>query len=155
MLFKECVLCSWRIKTLNVSIYHIHKKHTSSISTVSTPSTVYVRVTFSMLSTSVRDSLVSWSDATSSVNTNVSSSVVNGESALSPARYYSVLIWFWGSPVTERYRFLTSNHSVCTVLPMHANIPIFVRVGSSSTSKTWKSQYEPEGVCAIENPINE
>ena len=36
------------------------------------------------------------------------------------------------------------------VLPLHANIPIFIRVGSSSTSKSW-SPYDPKGVGMPEN----
>ena len=40
------------------------------------------------------------------------------------------------------------------VLPIDANISIFVRVGSSSTRKSWKSPYDPyEGVGATEHPI--
>ena len=37
------------------------------------------------------------------------------------------------------------------VLLIHANIPLFVRDGSSSTSKSWKPPYDPEGVGATEN----
>ena len=40
------------------------------------------------------------------------------------------------------------------VLTIHANISIFVRIGSSSTSKSLKSPYDPESVCLTENPIN-
>ena len=38
------------------------------------------------------------------------------------------------------------------VLPIHVNIPIFVFVGSSSTSKSCMSPYDPKGVGATENP---
>ena len=31
---------------------------------------------------------------------------------------------------------------------------IFINVGSSSISKSWKLPYDPEGVGATENPIN-
>ena len=41
------------------------------------------------------------------------------------------------------------------VLPIHANISIFMCVGSSCASKRLKSPYDPEGVDATENPINE
>ena len=40
------------------------------------------------------------------------------------------------------------------ILPIHANIPIFVRVGSYSTSKSWKSPYDLEGDGATENQVN-
>ena len=47
---------------------------------------------------------------------------------------------------------LTCGASV--VLHIHANISIFVRVGSSSTTNSLKSPYDPKGVGATENPIN-
>ena len=40
------------------------------------------------------------------------------------------------------------------VLPIHADIPIFVRVGSSFNSNSCKLPYDPEGVGATEKTIN-
>ena len=65
---------------------------------------------------------------------------------------------------TKHYRGCRSGHTLScgevfeltfgpsVVLPIHANIPIFVRMGSSSTSKSWKSPHDPEGVDATEHP---
>ena len=40
------------------------------------------------------------------------------------------------------------------VLPIHTSVPIFVRAGSFSTSKSWQSPYDPDDVGATGNPID-
>ena len=69
-------------------------------------------------------------------------------------------------PVVKRLRSLTCNHlaphrkgsrpgrgkNVHVVLPIHADILIFLGVRSSSKSNCWKSPYDSEGVDATQKP---
>ena len=47
-----------------------------------------------------------------------------------------------------------SNCGASVILLICVNISLFECVGSSNTSKSWKSQYDPVGVGATGKPIN-
>ena len=74
--------------------------------------------------------------------------------AVKATKTFTALVLFPLRTTTLTWNGLPADMWCVGGLPIHAWIIMLVRMGASSTSESWTSPYDPEGVGAAEIPVN-